>query len=74
MSTAKRQHYIPRCLLKHICADGQAINVTDLKTNRTYQTNISKIDALFECRRNGRRSQVEVVKGFDARATYDYRR
>ena len=74
MSTAKRQHYIPRCLLKHICADGQAINVTDLKTNRTYQTNIAKIDALFECRRNGRESQNKAVKGFDARDICNYRR
>ena len=43
MSTAKRQHYVPRCLLKHFCADGQTINVTDLKTNKTYQTNITNV-------------------------------
>ncbi len=43
MSRAKRQHYVPRCLLKHFCADGQTINVTDLKTNKTYQTNITNV-------------------------------
>lgn len=43
MSMAKRQHYVPRCLLKHFCVDGQTINVTDLKTNKTYQTNITNV-------------------------------
>lgn len=43
MSVAKRQHYVPRCLLKHFCVDGQTIAVTDLKTNKTYQTNIINV-------------------------------
>ena len=43
MSTAKRQHYVPRCLLKHFCADGQTINVTDLIKKETYQANIMKV-------------------------------
>lgn len=43
MSTAKRQHYVPRCLLKHFCADCQTINVTDLIEKKSYKANIMKV-------------------------------
>lgn len=43
MTDAKRQHYVPKLLLKHFCADGQTINVTDLKTKRSYTTNIINV-------------------------------
>ena len=43
MTDTKRQHYVPRFLLKHFCADGQTINVTDLKTKRSYTTNIINV-------------------------------
>lgn len=34
---------MPRCLLKHFCADCQTISVTDLQKNATYQTNITNV-------------------------------
>ena len=43
MADTKRQHYVPRFLLKQFCADGQTINVTDLKTKRSYTTNIINV-------------------------------
>ena len=43
MTDTKRQHYVPRFLLKHFCADGQTINVTDLRTKRSYTTNIINV-------------------------------
>ena len=41
MTEAKSQHYIPRFVLKHFCADGKMIFVTDLKTKEKYKTNIT---------------------------------
>ena len=43
MADTKRQHYVPRFLLKHFCVDGRTINVTDLIEKRTYQANIMKV-------------------------------
>lgn len=43
MSKTKSQHYIPRFLLKHFCADGRHIFVTDLTTNKTYLANINNV-------------------------------
>ena len=43
MSNTKRQHYVPRFLLKHFCADGKTIYVTDLKTKNKYETNITNV-------------------------------
>ena len=43
MTNTKSQHYVPRCLLKHFCADGEYISVFDLHTNKTYKTNIINV-------------------------------
>lgn len=43
MVDTKRQHYVPRFLLKHFCADGHTINVTDIIENRTYPANIMNV-------------------------------
>lgn len=43
MSETKSQHYVPRLLLKHFCADGKTIVVTDLKTKNKYKTNIINV-------------------------------
>lgn len=71
MSTAKRQHYVPRCLLKHFCADGQTINVTDLKTNKTYQTNITNVaqeNHFYDLKTmNGDMSLEDTFSGLEAK-------
>lgn len=41
MSKTKSQHYVPRFLLKHFCADRKTITVTNLKAKTKYQTNIN---------------------------------
>ena len=43
MVDTKRQHYVPRFLLKHFCANGHTINVTDIIENRTYLANIMNV-------------------------------
>ena len=43
MADTKRQHYVPRFLLKHFCADGKTIDVTDLIENKTYSANIMNV-------------------------------
>ena len=43
MSETKSQHYVPRLLLKHFCADGKTISVTDLINNKSYKTNITNV-------------------------------
>ena len=43
MADTKRQHYVPRLLLKHFCADCHTINVTDIIENRTYPANIINV-------------------------------
>lgn len=43
MPETKSQHYVPRLLLKHFCADGKTIAVTDLKTKNKYKTNIINV-------------------------------
>lgn len=43
MSETKSQHYVPRFLLKHFCADGKTIAVTDITNNKSYKTNITNV-------------------------------
>lgn len=43
MTDVKRQHYVPRFLLKHFCVKGSYIIVTDLMENRTYRTNVINV-------------------------------
>lgn len=43
MPKTKSQHYVPRFLLKHFCADGKHIAVTDLSANKTYAANINNV-------------------------------
>jgi hypothetical protein len=43
MADTKRQHYVPRLLLKHFCPDEQTIYATNLKTNKSFFANIMKI-------------------------------
>jgi hypothetical protein len=43
VTEVKSQHYIPRFLLKHFCANGKTISVTDLKIKNTYKTNINNV-------------------------------
>lgn len=43
MSKPKSQHYVPRLLLKHFCDDGKTITVIDIRTKKTYKTNIINV-------------------------------